>query len=195
MTAIHHQPFCYSRGNGPVRIVCDAFFCLTRLASCKSALTRWTKYTHNHVAKVADELVEKISSCRVSSLLRIVAACQSMQCYLSSARGILAAPHLTLVVLQLALLPGVTSGQTVGGQASDGGMMMSSRGVKPGAQKAEAAQAALHEAFAKRGCDTLLRLGKKFHTMDDDANKGLTYEEVRVWLHDEAFVVAELWLP
>jgi hypothetical protein len=54
-----------------------------------------------------------------------------------------------------------------------------SRSFKPAAGKLEAAQAALHDAFAKRGCDTLLRLGKKFHVMDDDDSQGLSYEEAR----------------
>ena len=44
--------------------------------------------------------------------------------------------------------------------------------------KLQASQDALRAALAHRGTDTLVRLGKKFHIMDDDMSKGLSYEEV-----------------
>ena len=44
--------------------------------------------------------------------------------------------------------------------------------------KLQASQDALRAALAHRGTDTLVRLGKKFHIMDDDNSKGLSYEEV-----------------
>jgi hypothetical protein len=73
------------------------------------------------------------------------------------------------------------AGRTVGaGASSEGGMPTLGRSVKaPPAQKVDTALEALRQAFAKRGCDSLLRLGKKFSTMDDDQSHQLTYEEVR----------------
>lgn len=46
------------------------------------------------------------------------------------------------------------------------------------AKKVKASQDALRAALANRGTDTLVRLGKKFHIIDDDGSKGLSYEEV-----------------
>jgi hypothetical protein len=67
------------------------------------------------------------------------------------------------------------------GASSDGGVPTLGRGVKaPPAQKVDAALEALRQAFAKRGCDSLLRLGKKFAILDDDQSHQLTYEEVRL---------------
>jgi hypothetical protein len=75
------------------------------------------------------------------------------------------------------------AGQSVSAAGSpDGGMPMqtvSSRSLKPPpAQKVDAALEALRQGFAKRGCDALLRLGKKFSIMDDDESHTLAYEEV-----------------
>jgi hypothetical protein len=44
--------------------------------------------------------------------------------------------------------------------------------------KANAALEVLQLAFAKRGSNSLLCLGKKFSTMDDDQSHQLTCEEV-----------------
>ena len=78
---------------------------------------------------------------------------------------------------------GQTTGSGGGGgneSAPEGGATQSARGAKgTGSDKVEAAQEALRQAFAQRGCDTLLRLGKKFKIMDDDGSKGVSYEEVR----------------
>ena len=77
-------------------------------------------------------------------------------------------------------MAGVGSGQQGGSSGSgEGGAQSQARGAPPSAEQSDGAQTALHEAFAKRGCDTLLRLGKKFKSADDDDSKGLSYEEVR----------------
>lgn len=52
------------------------------------------------------------------------------------------------------------------------------RAFKPPAAKVASAIEALHAALAERGTDSLVRLGKKFHVMDNDGNKGLCFEEV-----------------
>lgn len=57
------------------------------------------------------------------------------------------------------------------------GASMRSRGSVP-SNKLKSAQEALRAALSHRGTDTLVRLGKKFHIMDDDGSKGLSYEEV-----------------
>ena len=82
--------------------------------------------------------------------------------------------------VQMQALPGAAPPQTVGGGTGDRAMA-GTHGSKPSSQKVEAALAALREAFAKRGCDTLLRLGKKFHVMDDDGSSGLSFEEVHIF--------------
>jgi hypothetical protein len=57
---------------------------------------------------------------------------------------------------------------------------------KPPAEKLTAAIEALHHALAERGTDSLVLLGKKFHVMDNDGNRGLCYEEV--WVHFVAYM-------
>lgn len=52
------------------------------------------------------------------------------------------------------------------------------RAFKPPAAKVSSAIEALHSALAERGTDSLVQLGKKFHVMDNDGNKGLCFEEV-----------------
>jgi hypothetical protein len=54
----------------------------------------------------------------------------------------------------------------------------STRAFKPAASKVSSAIDALHHALAERGTDSLVQLGKKFHVMDNDGAKGLSYEEV-----------------
>lgn len=68
------------------------------------------------------------------------------------------------------------------------------RAFKPPAKKVKEAIDALHHALAERGTDSLVLLGKKFHIMDNDGNKGLCYEEVRSLLlctHQQLAAVAQ----
>ena len=82
--------------------------------------------------------------------------------------------------MQIQQLAGLGSGQPSGAlRSTDTAGGEQSRGMKPSGSKVDAARNALHDAFAKRGCDTLLRLSKKFKIMDDDNSGGLSYEEVR----------------
>lgn len=59
---------------------------------------------------------------------------------------------------------------------------IATRAFKPPAAKVSGAIEALHHALAQRGTDSLVLLGKKFHIMDNDGNKGVCYEEVCVQL-------------
>jgi hypothetical protein len=85
-----------------------------------------------------------------------------------------------MLQIQSELLEGQADGNTVGGDSE--GMVASSRGFKPPTEKVQSALNALHEALSKRGTDSLVLLGKKFHIMDDDSSNGLSYEEVRIYL-------------
>ena len=85
-----------------------------------------------------------------------------------------------MLVLQLQSFAGVGSQQQQ--QTSAGGAEGSSstdRGLKPASSKVEQAQTALREALAKRGCDSLLTVSKKFKIMDDDHDGGISFGEAR----------------
>lgn len=59
------------------------------------------------------------------------------------------------------------------------------------ANKVKSAQEALRAALAHRGTDTLVRLGKKFHIMDDDRSNGLSYEEFKKGLRETGVQLPE----
>lgn len=57
------------------------------------------------------------------------------------------------------------------------------RGIGAPEEKVEAALDELRAVLAKRGSDTLVRLGKRFSIMDDDQSSGLSYSEARACMH------------
>jgi hypothetical protein len=70
--------------------------------------------------------------------------------------------------------PPATTGEALTPRA-----IASTRGFKPATAKVEGAVEKLKASLAKRGCDAVMRLGKRFRIMDDDGSHGLSYDEVR----------------
>jgi hypothetical protein len=69
--------------------------------------------------------------------------------------------------------PSETAGEALSPHA-----LTTSRGFKPATALVEAAVGKLKASLAKRGCDAIMRLGRRFRIMDDDSSNGLTYDEV-----------------
>lgn len=65
------------------------------------------------------------------------------------------------------------------GEALSPHALTTSRGFKPATALVEVAVGKLKASLAKRGCDAIMRLGRRFRIMDDDASNGLCFDEVR----------------